>query len=115
MNPVDNNMNPFDNNIVSDTIITDNNLLKENKFVEIWIEERGRKVDTYISGLSIYTDEELKIHLQNMKKKQGCNGCIKELDKDDIKIKVLQLQGNKKSFLNDYFSDLGIKNIKLKG
>jgi len=37
--------------------------------IEIWIEERGRKSDTYISGWNIDEDT-LKYHLKIIKKKK---------------------------------------------
>ncbi len=104
------NFNPFDNNQTEKS----NDLLKENIDVEIWVENRGRKSDTYISGLS-YDDETLKDHFKNIKKKIGSNGSIKIIERDSVNIKVLHIQGNQKTFLYDFFTKCGLENIKLKG
>jgi len=68
----------------------------------------GRKKNTYINGLDI-PDEQLLIHLQNIKKAKGCNGSLKN--------KVIQLQGNHQDYIYDYLLKLDIQkesiNIKL--
>ena len=111
INPfLDNDINPF-----LDNDINNNDLLKTNQNIEIWYESRGRKSDSYISGLP-YDDGQLKIYLKDIRKKKGCNGSIKMLEIDDLnEIKVLHLQGNHKTYLLEYFTNLGLKNIKLKG
>lgn len=93
------------------SLIFDNNLSN----IEIWVEERGRKSDTYIHGWDI-DDDTLKFHLKAIKKKRGCNGSIKEIVKDTGAIKVMQLQGNIKEFLISYLKDQGINedNITIK-
>lgn len=88
--------------------------INTNYTIEVWVEERGRKQDTCISGWNI-DDETLKLHLKIIKKKKGCNGCIKEL-KDMGPMKVMQFQGNIKDFIISYLKDNGINddNIKIK-
>lgn len=83
--------------------------------IEIWVEERGKKADTYIYGWDI-DDDTLKYHLKIIKKKKGCNGSIKEILKDNISIKVMQLQGNIKDYIISYLKEIGINddNIKIK-
>ena len=71
-------MNPFES-----TIENNSYTLKENNLIEVWIQERGRKVDTFISGLPL-TDQELSEHLRNIKKSKACNGSIKKVVKDEI-------------------------------
>lgn len=116
----DNDNNPFlnnetDNNPFLNNKTNDNELLKINQNIEIWSEARGRRLDSYISGLP-YNDDQLKIYLKDIRKKKGCNGSIKMLEIGDVnEIKVLHLQGNQKIYLLDYFTNLGLKNIKLKG
>ena len=83
--------------------LTNNNL----NIIEIWIEQRGRKADTYIYGWNI-NDDELKNHLKIIKKKKGCNGSIKEITRESSPIKVMQLQGNVKDFVVSYLKDNGI-------
>jgi translation initiation factor 1 (eIF-1/SUI1) len=102
-------MNPFENTIES----SNNNFLKDNNLIEIWSQERGRKIDTFISGLP-YTVAELNMFLKEIKKKKACNGSIKEITKADGTYMCIHVQGNLKEFLKDYFRNLGIENIKLK-
>ena len=147
MNPFDNiqdkdneiNMNPFDN-----ILERDNTLKINDEIIEIWVENRGRKSDTYLQGWNISLDE-LKEHLKNIKRNKGCNGSIKTQDPDDDNLKtsdnpkqvsdnskasdnskqvsdikvqyILQLQGNHKFFLQTYLVEHGIlsENIKIKG
>ncbi len=103
-------MNPFE------LINNDNNNIGTNK-IEIWTEDRGNKCDTYIYGWNLSLDT-LKEHHKNIKKKLGCNGSIKDIDKDDSKIKVLHLQGNHKDYVVTYLKNNGIDpdyiKIKLK-
>ena len=91
--------------------LNNNNL----NIIEIWVEERGRKADTYIYGWDI-DDETLKSHLKTIKKKKGCNGSIKEIVKETGLIKVMQLQGNVKDFVISYLkeNDISEDNIKIK-
>jgi translation initiation factor 1 (eIF-1/SUI1) len=86
-----------------------------NHTIEIWVETRGRKSDTYISGWNINEDEQ-KEHLKSIKKKRGCNGSIKEIDKGSGKMKIMQFQGDIKTYVHDYLIGLGIseENIKIK-
>jgi translation initiation factor 1 (eIF-1/SUI1) len=89
---------------------TINDLLKNNNNIELWVEDRGRKCDTFLVGLNLSNDD-LKQHLKTIKKKLGCNGSIKYSDNG----KLLHLQGDHKDYLLDYFTKIGIHNIKLKG
>ena len=99
----------------SDNDNLDNNLDINENSIEIWVEERGRKSDTYIYGWNI-EESELKTHLQTIKRKRGCNGSIKMLTKETGPIKVMQLQGNNKDFVINYLKTIGIdeENIKIK-
>jgi translation initiation factor 1 (eIF-1/SUI1) len=107
-------MNPFE-------IEKDDKIKINDEIVEIWVENRGRKSDTYLQGWSITIDE-LKEHLKNIKKSKGCNGSIKTLETDLTQSvqkseNVLQLQGNHKYFLQTYLVEHGVlsENIKIKG
>lgn len=91
--------------------LTDNN----SNIIEIWVEDRGRKADTYIHGWNV-DDDTLKNHLKTIKRRRGCNGSIKELVKETGPIKVMQLQGNVKDFVIAYLVENNIdsNNIKVK-
>ena len=104
-------MNPFEE---IDTI-------KENqiKLIEIWMETSGRKKNTYIVGLNL-TDIELKEHIKIIKKKNGCNGTLKEMSSSDDKskmFKVIHLQGDHIEFMKEYLISQNIDSslIKIKG
>jgi len=81
--------------------------------IEVWVEERGRKSDTYVSGWDI-TDTELKENLKIIKKSKGCNGSIKELVKEVGKIKVLQLQGKHRDYVIEYIKKTGVDESLIK-
>ena len=114
---------PFSNNNTVDPF-SDNNtesidLLKENQDVELWVGERGRKFDTYISYLP-YTKSELDLHLKNLKKKLGCGGSVqssKDFEEDELIPEYfrIHIQGKQKDYIKEYFIKLGIKNIRVKG
>lgn len=104
-------MNPFEEDIITNN--TDN--LKLDNIIEVWVEDRGRKADTYISGLPL-SKEELFSHLKTIKKNKGCNGSIKDVVKEDgLSTLMIHIQGNQKDYLKEYFNSLGYNNIKLKG
>ena len=104
-------MNPFEEDIITNN--TDN--LKLYNIIEVWVEDRGRKTDTFISGLPL-SKEELNSHLKTIKRSKGCNGSIKEVIKEDgVNTLMLHIQGNKKDYLKEYFNGIGYNNIKLKG
>ena len=94
-------MNPFEENT------NNNNNLKNEINIEIWVETNGRKKNTYISGW-ILPLEELKEHIKNIKKKNGCNGTIKKYINDNKEIDVLLLQGNHIQFILTYLNELKI-------
>jgi translation initiation factor 1 (eIF-1/SUI1) len=114
-------MNPFE--IVRDNNEFDQQIINE-KIIEIWVENRGRKSDTYLQGWAITIDE-LKEHLKTIKRNKGCNGSIKsyngtsenEMDEPKETQYILHLQGNHKYFLQTYLADHGVssENIKIKG
>ena len=103
-------MNPFEDNI-----ITTNNLKNEIN-IDIWVETFGRKKNTYISGW-LLPELEIKEHLKNIKKKNGCNGTIKKYIKENNEINVVMLQGNHAQYMTNYLNDLNISldNIHIKG
>jgi translation initiation factor 1 (eIF-1/SUI1) len=106
-------MNPFNNDD------KDNNesifqLTKDN-LIEIWNDTRGKKSDTYISGLPL-DKKELLVHLKYIKKTQSCNGSIKETtDENNNNSYIFHIQGNQIDFLKKYFNEIGFNTIKLKG
>ncbi len=89
-------MNPFED-------INDNTIIKKESKIEIWVEVNGRKKNTYVSGWNI-TEDQLKDHLKTIKKKNGCNGTIKEIPNSSGTelITVMQFQGNHSDYMYDY-------------
>jgi translation initiation factor 1 (eIF-1/SUI1) len=81
--------------------------------IEVWVEERGRKSDTYVSGWDI-NDIELKENLKLIKKTKGCNGSVKEITKEVGKVKVLQLQGNHRDYVIEFIKNTGIDESLIK-
>ena len=116
-NDTNNDVDPFSNNNTDNTETID--LLKESQDVELWVNERGRKFDTYISYLP-YTKSELDLHLKNLKKKLGCGGSVqssKDFEEDELIPEYfrIHIQGKQKDYIKEYFIKLGIKNIRVKG
>jgi translation initiation factor 1 (eIF-1/SUI1) len=104
-------MNPFDD-------INDNNDNTKIHTIEIWVEANGRKKNTYISNWNL-PQNELKEHLKFIKKKNGCNGTIKEISNESQteSIKVLQFQGDHIDFINQYLiqNNIDESQINIKG
>ena len=102
-------MNPFEEEF-------SNELEKKLSLIEIWVETNGRKKNTFISGWGL-TDSELKEHIKIIKKKNGCNGSLKEYNNNDIMIKVIQLQGDHSDYMHEYLlnHDIDESLIKMKG
>ena len=119
MNPFEENnnntLNPFEEN--NNTLNqNNNNTLKNEINIEIWLETYGRKKNTYISGWVLQQDE-LKEHIKNIKKKNGCNGTQKKYVKDENEIDVILLQGDHIKYMVKYLNDLDISldNIHIRG
>ena len=102
-----NNENPFNNNDNS----FNNNFIDEK--IEIWIEQFGKKKNTYISGWKL-SDKELKEHVRIFKKSHGCNGTLKM---NDDNIKVVMFQGDHIDSVLNYLEklDIDVNNINIKG
>ncbi len=104
-------MNPFED-------ITINDINTKQTFIQIWVETNGRKKNTYVSGWDI-SDEQLKDHLKTIKKKNGCNGTIKEMPNETNTqlLKILQLQGDHSKYINQYLitNNVPPNNIHIKG
>jgi len=112
MNPFENEvgMNPFDNEVSNETYV-----LKSDTNIVIWMEDRGKKADTFISGLPM-SKEELCIHLKTIKKNKGSNGSIKEfINENGNSSLIIHIQGNQKEYLKQYFTNIGYNDIKIKG
>ena len=92
--------NPFETTSTPPDNFDDETLL-------ISIERRGRKQNTFLSGWEI-TEDELKIHLKNLKKTLGCNGSIKTHKINGEETTVLHLQGNKSDKVYEYLIGQGI-------
>ena len=95
-------MNPFED------IDNSTNTTTSLKPIYIWVEKMGRKHNTYVSGWNI-ADNEIKEHLKNFKKKNGCNGSIKEMLIEGNSLeRVMQLQGYHADCVNQFIIDTGI-------
>ena len=94
-----------------------NNITAISK-IEIWVEIRKGKKNTYVYDLELYMDiETIKAHLKKIRIAKGCNGSITKLLRDTGDIKVLQLQGNHKDYMGKYLIHAGIDSdlIYIKG
>lgn len=79
--------------------------LTNKRKIEISVKQQGNKKITSISGWDI-PNEELNDHLVKLKKKNACNGCLKDVeDKNGDIVTILQLQGNHSKKLYDYLID----------
>ena len=92
------------------------NFIKVICFIYVGNETNRRKKNTYISGW-ILPLEELKEHIKNIKKKNGCNGTIKKYINDNKEIDVLLFQGDHIIFIVKYLRelDISIDNIHIRG
>jgi translation initiation factor 1 (eIF-1/SUI1) len=88
--------NPFEE-------MNNNSIITKNSNIEVWVEANGRKKNTYISGWEL-TNEQLKEHIKTIKKKNGCNGTIKDIINEDTAgiTQVIQLQGDHVDFVVNY-------------
>jgi|UniRef100_A0A6C0H8N0 translation initiation factor 1 (eIF-1/SUI1) len=100
-------INPFEQNVLQDNDIK--NIIDNNIFIEIWMEKNKKKKITYITGWNL-EDSLLKTHIQNIKRKHGCNGTLKN-------DKMLMFQGNQIINIKQYIINNGIdiNNIHIKG
>lgn len=99
-------MNPFDDQPTDDIIDT-----KQFK-IEIWIETKGRKSITFVSGWDI-EDNIMTDHLKIIKRKNACNGSFKTEDNTMI----MQLQGDHIKYMYTYLTQQNIdkKSIIIRG
>jgi translation initiation factor 1 (eIF-1/SUI1) len=102
-------MNPFED------IPIKNEIINEGK-IDIWVESFGKKKNTYIYGWCL-EELQLKNHIKNIKKKNGCNGTIKKKMIDSVELTVMQLQGNHIDFMTKYLldNDVELSKINVKG
>ena len=105
-------VNPFesDNNMTQDVSV-DNNYK-----IEIWVEHKGRKCITFISGWNI-EDMLLTEHVKFIKKKNACNGSFKTITESNKTFKLIQFQGDHVQFMSAFLKDKGVMEefIKIKG
>lgn len=99
-------MNPFEDE-------QDKNLPNKLVNINLWLEINGRRKNTYISGLTL-EKEELKKHLQKLKKTHGCNGTLKKISEDGQDIEVIQLQGDNIENVQNYLKTINITNITIR-
>lgn len=99
-------MNPFEEEEETVTV------QKENS-ITIWKENRGRKINTYITGWNIDVDD-LKSYLKEFKQSKGCNGSIKIEEDNTYK---LHFQGDKIDDFIEFMLSKGIDkdSITIKG
>jgi|LauGreDrversion4_2_1035121.scaffolds.fasta_scaffold20019_4 translation initiation factor 1 (eIF-1/SUI1) len=99
-------MNPFDNCNINTTTTSD-------KPIYIWVEQSGRKHNTYVSDWDI-DDALIKEHLKTIKKKNGCNGSVKEIEINENSIKrVMQLQGDHAEYVKKFITNTGIDESRI--
>ena len=103
-------MNPFENE--EDQNININNLKIDEFSITTWIEKRGKKTNTYITGWNI-DENDLKEYIKSFKKSKGCNGSLKVEDNN----LVIQFQGDKLDEFIDFMKEKGVKEnqISIKG
>jgi len=103
-------MDPFN---INTTESSHNN---ENIEITIWLEKRGRKSNTYMTGWNL-EKMILKDHLKFLKKKWGCNGSLKNKMVDGEDLLLFHLQGDWQNKLEEYIISYGINkdNIRRKG
>ena len=99
-------MNPFDDE-------QDTNISNKLFNVELWLEIKGRRKNTYVSGLTMEKDE-LKKHLRELKKIHGCNGTLKKITDENQDIDVIQLQGDNIENVQNYLKVINITNITIR-
>lgn len=82
--------------------------------INIWLETKGKKKNTFISGWDIPINS-IKEHLKFLKKSIGCNGTLKTKSLNNETL--IMLQGDNISTVYNYLIQLGIKssNIHIKG
>ncbi len=100
-------MNPFDDcNNNSNTTTSDTP-------INIWVVQSGRKQNTYVSGWNI-DDALIKDHLKTIKKKNGCNGSVKEMEINGDSIeRVMQLQGDHAEYVKKFICNTGIDESRI--
>ena len=101
--------NPFGSNLN-----TTNEIFKQQN-ITLFSEKRGRKTNSYISGWEI-DEEEMKMHLKNLKKKFACNGSVKSIEMDGNMQTVIHIQGDHIDHLVKYLieNDISQENINIK-
>lgn len=104
-------LNPFESNEANET-----NMVED--LIEIWVEVNGKKKNTYVYGWKLDLSL-LKEHLRTIKKKKGCNGTIKKMERHESGglVQVLQFQGDHSDYVNEYLQANGVNEsiIKIKG
>lgn len=99
------NKNTFDEDVYNST---------NNRSIVMWVVVNGRKKVTFISGWDL-PENELKEHIRNIKKTNGCNGTLnKDKEGDGY---IIQFQGNMIDPVKKYMSqhNIDINSIYVKG
>jgi translation initiation factor 1 (eIF-1/SUI1) len=101
-------MNPFEDQPTDDISVIDTKKFK----IEIWIESKGRKSITFISGWNI-EDNLMTDHLKIIKKKIACNGSFKT----EGDLKIMQFQGDHIKYVHGYLKqqDIDDESIIIRG
>ena len=93
---------------------TNNILFKPEEQIVVFGEKTGRRANTYIVRWAI-SDDDIKNHLEKMKKSFGCGGSIKNIDYEgQSDIKAIHLQGDTVVKAGKYIKSLGIKKVLIK-
>nr|QFG74321.1 MAG: hypothetical protein [Megaviridae environmental sample] len=82
----------------------DSNLDDLDSYITLFTQRNGRRVTTNAVGIKMNKDE-LKTHLKELKRTNGCNGTIKTISYDGKEQIALQLQGDKMDIIQTYLTD----------
>ncbi len=104
-------MNPFED------YTNNTNTDATESVIYVWVEQYGRKHNTYVSGWNI-SEVDIKEHMRTIKKKNGCNGSVKDMEVDGNIVKnVMQLQGDHAEYVKKFIIATGVpeSSIYIKG
>jgi translation initiation factor 1 (eIF-1/SUI1) len=96
-------MNPFNEKKIE---------INDSYNIKLWTEKRGRKTDTYLSGW-LQEKNDLLVHHKQLKKNLGCNGTVKYKIKDENKVLLFHLQGDRVYDVTEYLKGIGIKDNEI--
>lgn len=93
-------MNPFEEEQENNTVtVTDTQII-------VIVESYGRNKKTVIKGWNLSADE-MKNHLKNIKKANGCNATYKDISEDDKPDMAVIIQGDISRYIVTYLISIG--------